>query len=121
MALIRSLFGGLVRRAISSSNIGTAYGLAGEAAEMGFDLALSMCGNPGQVSVIEQTGFDAFYEGARDVLEGGDSSGAIYAACPYPDAVGEILDAAAEEINGFMEEALGGAFGTGAQIVDEYW
>lgn len=111
----------ILRGAIDLSQIGGGAGLAGEAAEMGFEMALDMCGNLGQVSVIEQTGFDAFYQGAMNVVEGGESSSALYAACPYPDAVGEILDEVSMEMDDYIQNALGGLSGTGAQVINELW
>lgn len=77
-------------------------GVIEEAAETGYGTALDMCANEGQVSVIDMTGYDAFESAASAAAEGGDGLNVLMSACPYPEAVGIIL----EECYGIMEEII---------------
>lgn len=80
------------------------WAAAEEAAETAYDAALSLCGNPGQISIIEMTE-EAFYEAAEHIAEAYDQSesmgaleegyGILVAGCPHPDAVIIILQIAA--------------------------
>lgn len=82
-------------------------GAIDEAADAGYNLAMDMCGNDGQVSIIDMTGYDAFYECAESAAEAnrGDGYDILLAACPYPEAVTEILFEAAITIFDIVNEA----------------
>lgn len=75
-------------------------------ADESFSIAISMCGNSGQVSIIERTGYQAFYEAVVDAMEGGDPHGVLVDACPYPDAVELILEEAAQHIADWAEDRI---------------
>lgn len=109
--IVRSALGRIAWRALGNSFDALAGALIVEAAaEAGYENALAMCGNDGQVSVIEMTGFDAFLAAAEAIAaEQGDPSQILRAACPYPEAVGQILDESA----GVMEEIISDGFESG--------
>lgn len=67
-------------------------GLAGDA----YESALDSCGNEGQISIIESMSHDAFLAAAQAAAQGADPYSMLADACPYPDAVSEILEAAAD-------------------------
>lgn len=69
-----------------------------DAADEAFSMALDLCGNEGQVSVIEMTGMEAFIEAARAAWHENDPFTVLLEACPYPEAVTLIL----EEVAMFM-------------------
>lgn len=79
-------------------------GIIEEAAESGYDTAMSMCGNEGQVSVIDMTGFEAFVEAAEAAADERNGLDVLISACPYPDAVSIIL----EESYSVIEDIVGG-------------
>lgn len=72
-------------------------------ASLAFHTAVDLCGNEGQVSIIDQMGLDAFYEACFEAINEGDAVDALMGLCPYPDAVGEIL----EEAGGVINDILG--------------
>lgn len=92
------LFGWLV-------DLYTEAGAVDEAAETAYEAAIDMCGNDGQVSVIEMTGDGAFYDAAEEAAGEGDPYAVLMAACPYPEAVGEILAEAAAIIEDIIGDA----------------
>lgn len=82
-------------------------GVIEEAAEMGYEVAMDMCGNEGQISVIEMTGESAFYEAAEAAATaGGGTYEILVAACPYPEAVDQILQEAAATILDHINEGV---------------
>ena len=72
----------------------------------GYDTAISMCGNDGQVSIIEMTE-PGFNEAALEAMYQGDPLGPLVSACPYPEAVGEILEEAAMAMYDAAEDRMG--------------
>lgn len=74
------------------------------AAGYAYDTALTMCGNEGQVSIIEQMGFGAFKEAAEYALGGDDAVDVLEGLCSHPEAVSEILAEAGQIINDVMGE-----------------
>lgn len=90
-----------------------------EAAEEGYNTAMDMCGNDGQVSVIDMTGVDAFHDAAEAAATNGDAARVLVSACPYPEAVHEILDEAAAVIEGIISDATDGILGNDDGDADE--
>lgn len=90
-------------------------------ADEAFMMALDMCGNSGQVSIIERTGYQAFYEAVREALGDGDPFDVLMSACPHPEAVGEILEEVAGYIMEAAEEMNGGAQDEAPEPEDEFW
>lgn len=74
--------------------------VAPEAAEAGYATALSMCGNNGQQTIIEQMGYESFLSVAEEIEKSGDGDLSMY--CSHPEAVTEILD----EAQAVMEEII---------------
>lgn len=77
-----------------------------EAAVAGFDEAISMCGNNGQIAIIEGMEWD-FHNAAEYAAAGGDVAEYLMDVCPYPDAVSEILETAGAWINAIIEMTMG--------------
>lgn len=105
---LRWLFGNFGGSAFTEHMAGrlAERGAIDEAADAGYNLAMDMCGNDGQVSVIDMTGYDAFYECAESAAEAnrGDGYEILLSACPYPEAVTEILFEAAIAIFDIVNE-----------------
>lgn len=82
-----------------------------EAADTGYDTAMNMCGNDGQVSIIDMTGYDAFYEAAEQMAmaHSDEALGIVVSACPYPEAVTEILEESVAVMIEIIAEARGDA------------
>lgn len=77
-----------------------AEGIADEA----FNMAFEMCGNEGQVSIIERTTWGAFIEAVVDAIQKYPAHESLYFNCPHPEAVGQILDDCAQFIQDTVEE-----------------
>lgn len=96
-------------------------GAIDEAAEAGYDTAIDGCGNEGQVSIIEMTGFDAFHEAAEEAASDGSGPYEILmGACPYPEAVSFILGDAAAAIIDVINAATGELLSEDDSEDDEY-
>lgn len=78
-------------------------GVIEDAAEAGFDVALSMCGNNGQISIIEQTE-PYFHEAAEAAAQDKPAIVPLVLGCPYPNAVSEILREAADVIESIIAD-----------------
>ena len=87
-------------------------------ADQAFMVALAMCGNAGQVSIIEQTGYQAFYEAVDAAYSLNYPLDILVSACPYPEVVGEILETVAEGIWEAAMEAYAEFFGSDADEGD---
>lgn len=74
------------------------------AAGYAYDTALSMCGNEGQVTIIEMMGYQAFLDAAFFALEGEDAVATLEGLASHPEAVTEILEEAGTIINDIMGE-----------------
>lgn len=76
-------------------------------------MAIDMCGNDGQISVIERTE-DGYHRAAESALAGsGSAEMTLRAYCPYPEAVSEILGETAQVIEDMCEEIRGDALYAG--------
>lgn len=61
--------------------------MARDASEVGFETALSMCGNQGQISIIEAMGAEAWYEA---IISGGELE-YLKDAASHPEAVDKAI------------------------------
>ena len=82
---------------------------------MGYNTAVDMCGNNGQVAVIDLTGYDAFHAAAELCYNGEDGLGHLMMVCPYPDAVGMILEESYGVIEEYIAEVQEDLFGDGGE------
>lgn len=77
-----------------------------EVAEAGYAKALDMCGNNGQRSIIELTGYEAFEQAVRAHADDMDGRLVLTMAAPHPEAVVEILDETYEEMQDNYDLAM---------------
>lgn len=72
-----------------------------------FYIALDMCGNEGQASIIEAMGLGAFMGATVDALEGGDAIDSLMGYASHPEAVEQILEEAGTFINDAVSDVWG--------------
>ena len=92
----RSLFGS---RAVSAASRTSESSINEDAY---YSMAISMCGNAGQVAIIESMGVSAFSEAGTAHNDGGDAGDTLIFLCPYPEAVEDILG----EVGGEMADDI---------------
>jgi hypothetical protein len=72
-----------------------------EAASIGYETALDMCVNNGQVSVVESIGWDGYFEALTS-----ESIEVLFEAASHPEAIDEeIIPESYQEMMDFMEFA----------------
>lgn len=72
-----------------------------------YDNALGQCVTEGQIALMEQVGPDAFEEAIRFGLDNeGEVGGFLVDLTDHPEAIGEILEQAEEEIAQLVETML---------------
>lgn len=92
-----------------------------DAADEAYYTAFEMCGNNGQVSIIEMTTYDGFHHAAAEIMTDGMGDMVLYSYCPYPEAVGEILDEALQLMTDIIEEYKGEAEEWALEAEEEDW
>lgn len=110
---IRSVLGFGASRAMTrgatsywSGGSGNASGALTDAMYESFYIALDMCGNEGQASIIESMGIDAFRGATVEAFEGGDAVDSLMGYASHPEAVEQILEEAGSYINDVVGDAL---------------
>ena len=84
-----------------------------------FDSALGMCGNNGQIAIIEGMA-DAFEDAAMEAfIHGSDAASTLNGAADHDDAVSQILDEVGGDINDAANEARQQAGIDGADELDD--